>query len=376
MSSCLPSLVSISGTSLCISLSLAACSSGAVSADDLRGELPDDEVRVDTEEADWEKPPAELDSAAQPDGDVERPDYVDSTGFFVRDGRLYDAFENEFVMRGVNNAHAWFGGAAEGALDELAGFGFNLVRIVWETGDNADALRRVFYTCVTNQLIPMLELHDATGSNSVDDLLVLAEFLTEPEVKALLMDYEQYVLVNIANEWSGNDTDFLAGYSEAIDTIRDAEIPLTLVIDANGWGQNAGVIDKHALTLLDHDPQHNLVFSNHMYESFSGRNSYITEVMENAVAKGIPYIVGEFGWQHGRPDPRPIDVEHIFAEASRLGLGLVPWSWKGNSADVAYLDMSEDWSGESLTQWGEQVIHGENGVAETSLRASVFVLAE
>src|SRR5690606_34344244 len=127
MSSCLPSLVSISGTSLCISLGLAACSSGAVSADDLRGELPDDEVRVDTEEADWEKPPAELDSTAQPDGDVERPDYVDSTGFFVRDGRLYDAFENEFVMRGVNNAHAWFGGAAEGALDELAGFGFNLV---------------------------------------------------------------------------------------------------------------------------------------------------------------------------------------------------------------------------------------------------------
>jgi mannan endo-1,4-beta-mannosidase len=61
-------------------------------------------------------------------------------------------------------------------------------------------------------------------------------------------------------------------------------------------------------------------------------------------------------------------------ECARLGLGYMPWSWKGYSFEVSYLDMSSDWAGDSLTDWGRDVIEGLNGITATSQEASLFLL--
>ena len=78
---------------------------------------------------------------------AKRPADSQSTGFFVTNGRLYDKSGSEFVIRGVNNPHAWFDSYerdyAYNALDAIAGHGFNSVRIVWETKHSASDLRRV-----------------------------------------------------------------------------------------------------------------------------------------------------------------------------------------------------------------------------------------
>lgn len=315
-----------------------------------------------------------------PPGDVEKPSSVLSSGFFVEGGRLYDKFGNDFVIRGVNNAHVWFDTdnrwLAYDALDDISDLGFNTVRIVWETNRASPMLlRQIVQGVVDEQMVPMIELHDATGSNSAADLMDMAEYYTRDDVIEILADFEDFLLVNIANEWSGSSAEYLSAYQAAVELLRESGVNHTLVIDANGYGQNADSILNNAAALLESDPQHNLLFSVHMYENYAGASGRrrITEVLQTAASEEIPLIVGEFGWQHGSP-PQVVDAAFIMAECARLHFGYIPWSWKGNSADLSYLDLSIDWEGQQLTDWGNDVVADPNGVAATSLRASIFLL--
>ena len=53
-------------------------------------------------------------------------------GFHIEGGKLYDAKGNEFIIRGVNNPHAWFDPdnqyLAYGALDTIASYKTNTIR--------------------------------------------------------------------------------------------------------------------------------------------------------------------------------------------------------------------------------------------------------
>lgn len=315
-----------------------------------------------------------------PPGEVEKPSEVLSSGFFVVDGRLYDKFGNDFVIRGVNNAHVWFDTddrwLAYDALDDISDLGFNTVRIVWETNRGAPSLlRQIVQGVVDQEMIPMIELHDVTGSSSAAELMRMAEYYAQGEVRQILLDFEDFLLVNIANEWSGSSGDYRSAYQSAVQLLRDSGVNHTLVIDANGYGQNADSVLDNAGALLESDPQHNLLFSVHMYESYAGASGRgrVTQVLEQAASAEIPLIVGEFGWQHGTP-PQAIDAAFIMAECARLHLGYIPWSWKGNSQDLSYLDLAVDWEGQQLTDWGSNVADDPNGIGATSLRASIFLL--
>jgi hypothetical protein len=318
--------------------------------------------------------PELLDPSNAPPGDVDKPDYVHSSGFFTLDGRLYDRYGNDFIPRGVNNAHAWFdtGGRfwALGALDNIANYGFNSIRIVWEDEPSLtpELLRRILRRAVELELIPMLEMHGATGSRDAEDLLAMAEYFTEEDVADVLLEFEDYLLLNIANEWSG--ADFYDGYEGAINLIRGAGLNHTLVIDGNEWGQNSEILFAEGPALLEADVEHNLLFSTHMYESYAGRRS-ILGTFERAAEERLPLVVGEFGHEHGG---RQIDVGQILEQSSRLGFGHMGWSWTGNSTDVAHLDMTRDWEGEMLTDWGELLINGAFGIKETSQKASIFLI--
>ena len=115
------------------------------------------------------------------------------------------------------------------------------------------------------KLVPLVELHDVTGGTSNQDLLNMVAYYTSAPVKQILLQFEAFLLINIANEWSGND--FRGGYTAAVQAMRTAGINHTLIIDANGFGQNAASIMTDGAALLAADPQHNLMFSVHMYES-------------------------------------------------------------------------------------------------------------
>lgn len=309
-----------------------------------------------------------------PAGAVRKPTGIASTGFFVANGKLYDKFGNPFVIRGVNNPHIWFDAAnqylAYQALDPIAKDGANTIRIVWTTSGSPSNLARVIRRVVELHMIPMIELHDVTGGATNDGLLQMAAFYTRSDVKAVLLAYENFLLVNIANEWSG--VDFRNAYQMAVSQLRAAGINHTLVIDSNAFGQNSETIFNDGPALLTADPQHNLLFSLHMYQDYSTSAAgqlHITTALGQAVSMGLPLIVGEFGWQLGGVT---VDFHLIMSECVRLNLGYISWSWKGNDANLAYLDMAVDWQGQTLTTWGSDVIRGPNGISTTAHAASIF----
>jgi hypothetical protein len=292
--------------------------------------------------------------------------------FHTAGGRLYDARGDEFVIRGVSNPHIWYDvygrDSAYRALGAIAGYRANTVRIVWETKGRAEDLARTIERAVAYHMVPMPELHDATGKQSTSSLLALVDYWTRDDVKRVLLAHERHLLINIANEWSGGD--YYNAYREAIVRMRAAGLRHTLVIDANGWGQNIKSIFDNADALLRADPERNLLFSVHMYESWTSATQ-VKQHLQEAVDAGIALIVGEFGFQHGNPI-RTIPHTTIMAECERLGLGYIAWSWHGNAGYVSYLDLAYDWAGDSLSGWGHDLINGPHGLRATSRRADIF----
>jgi len=313
-----------------------------------------------------------------PAGQVRKPAGMLTRGFFVTGGRLYDKFGNDFVPRGLNNPDIWFDISdqylAYNALDNIAAYGANTVRIVWNTAEPGTPalLRRVIRRVVELRMVPMIELHDVTGGTSNQNLLTMVGYYTSATVKPILTDYEEFLLINIANEWSGND--FRGGYQAAVTAMRSAGLNHTLVIDANGFGQNASVIMSDGAALLTADPQHNLLFSVHMYEAFgaaAGGRTKITSTLQQAVSAQLPLIVGEFGAQGGNP-PVAIDAGFIIAECGRLRLGYLGWSWKGNATNLSFLDIAVDWEGTQLSSWGTTLIKGSGGLMSSATKATIY----
>lgn len=291
-------------------------------------------------------------------------------GFFVRDGRLLDAYGEDFVIRGVNNPHAWFDVSAQYraflALDTIAGYGTNTIRVVWETAAPVGLLREVMLRVVELGMVPMVELHDVTSNTSRERLVDMAEYYASPDMRDLLLDFREYALINIANEWSGND--YAGAYQEAIALLRANGIEHTLVIDANGFGQNGQAILDNAAALTAADPQRNLLFSVHMYERF-GNAGAVDSLLNAADAASIPLIVGEFGPVHNGQD---VAWERILTRSNELGVGYIAWSWFGNDATTAALDMAVAANG-PLTGWGQDVLTRAAGnIQSTSRPASIF----
>lgn len=297
--------------------------------------------------------------------------------FTVREGRLTDASGRPFVIRGINNPHVWFEEKAFRALDDICATGANTVRIVWETRGAVENLERVIRRCIALRMVPMVELHDVTGSPSAERLADMARWYAGPAVAAVLQRYEKYLLLNIANEW-GNHTvrteQWLEGYKAAVGILRDAGYRTTLVVDAPGYGQNLTPVLEGGQDLLADDPLHNLLFSVHMYGSWNDAEKMASQLAE-AVRRNLPLIVGEFGYnfRDGRNNLGcRVDLSAILDNCNRLGLGFMPWSWTGNNAENAWLDLVESRDWKTPTSWGEAVLLGPGGIAQTARPARVF----
>ncbi len=145
---------------------------------------------------------------------VSRPNYNKSKGFFTLDGKLYDANGNEFIPRGINNPHVWYDdnnddeNQAYDALDNIASFGFNSVRIVWAvdflarpTDDNK--LSQIIQRTIDLNMVPVVEIHDFTGST--DKQALLNEGVKWWTDRAdLWQKYEKYLILDLANEFGNH----------------------------------------------------------------------------------------------------------------------------------------------------------------------------
>lgn len=297
-----------------------------------------------------------------------------SDGFYVSGTQIMDANGNAFVMRGVNIPHAWFSSYTETAIKGAADLNANTVRIVcadgqkWSKTSNSD-LQKIVSACKNNKLVCILEVHDATGSDSTSDLDAAVNYWIEN--KNVLQGNEKYVILNIANEWYGswNGYSWAEGNNSAIKKIRNAGISNMIMIDCAGWGQYPDSIKNYGKSVFNADSKKNTVFSIHMYEYAGGNANTVKNNIDNALSIGVPVVIGEFGGQHTNGD---VDEYTVMSYCQQRGVGYLGWSWKGNGSDMNYLDIANDWAGNSLTSWGSTLFNDTNGIKKTSKKCSVF----
>lgn len=295
-------------------------------------------------------------------------------GFYVSGTSIYDANGKPFTMRGVNIAHAWFPSQTETSLKAAASAGANTVRVVVSNGmrytkTSKTELKNIIELCKKNRLVCILEVHDTTGKDDTWSLDNAVHYWLE--MKDVLIGNEAYVILNIANEWYGswNGYEWAKGYQSAIPSLRNAGIKNLLMVDCAGWGQYPDSIKDYGKTVFQADTYKNTVFSIHMYEYAGGDAYTVRKNIDNALGIGVPVVIGEFAADHTNGD---VDEATIMSYCRQKNVGYLGWSWKGNNADLASLDIACSWNGSSYTSWGNTLINGSNGIKATSSICSVY----
>lgn len=299
-------------------------------------------------------------------------------GFYVKDTVLYDSNNVPFVMRGVNHMHTWYPNETELALKAIRETGCNTVRIVlsngiqWQKNDKK-SLKKIIDLCKANNLVCVLEVHDTTGTKDEDSLLLAAEYFIE--MKDILIGQEDYVIINVANEWPVSSTQISLhvwknGYAKIIPMLRNEGLAHTIMVDCAGGGQNVECIELFGKDILNSDPLKNVIFSAHLYGKAGGTPEIIKKNISFATDSNLCICVGEFGYKHTDGD---IDEEFIVEYCQKEGIGYLAWCWKGNAPPVEYLDIAQSWDGSRLSpDWGYKLINGVNGIRATSKPCSVF----
>lgn len=295
-------------------------------------------------------------------------------GFYVSGTTLRDTNGNAFIMRGVNIAHAWFPSDTQASIKAAANLGANTVRVVLSNGakynkTSYNEVVNIVEWCKSNDLVCILEVHDATGSDSILELNRAVDFWKN--LKDLLNNNRKYVLLNIANEWYGtwNGAAWADGNKSAIRTLRNAGIKNTLIVDCAGWGQYPDSIRYYGKDVFNADSEKNTMFSIHMYEYAGGDATTVKSNINNSLNIGVPVIIGEFGCYHTNGD---VDEMTVMSYCKSKGVGYLGWSWIGNGSDWSYLDLAVDRDGKRLTDWGNTLFYSTNGIKNTASKCSVY----
>lgn len=327
---------------------------------------------------------------------VSRPVNNTGTGFFVLDGKLYDATGNEFIPIGANTAVYWQSEAnGMKSFAHMKKAGANCARIVsvtnssenlWSWQSNYTKQRACVKACVDNKIIPILEFHDVTCGSTYDtpgaekNLKKVVDYWCSSNLVKLSKEYEKYLIVNVANEWGPGTVGWRDGYKKAITAMRTAGIKNTILIDAGGCGQNPTTIVNYGQELLDFDPEQNILFAIHFYGNWMTKEKtksswqyYVEDYLQIFKTKKLPVIVGEFGWT-GAPDNFTLyDPKKIISECNRQGIGWLFWAWNSNPKET-YYDIVADYNKGYSTE-ADLTIHGQHIVQqfkEYAKEASAF----
>ena len=294
----------------------------------------------------------------------------------VSGGKLYSAGK-QFIPQGINHAYQWYPEHTSSIAD-IANAGANTVRVVLSGGrygtTSASEVSNIVNQCKQNNLVCILEDHDTTGygdteyaadAKSLDDAVQFWK-----SVGSAIKGQEDYVMINLGNEPYGNNTaaQWTAGTKSAIKQMRDAGFKHTLVVTAPNWGQDwQGVMKNNAKSVYQQDS--NVLFDVHMYGVYSSAST-VKSYIDSFVNQGLPLMVGEFGNKHSDGIP---DAATIMSYTKEKGVGLLAWSWCGNTDGVEYLDLVNNWNAGSLSSWGNMFINGTNGLKQRGVeKAGIY----
>lgn len=286
---------------------------------------------------------------------------------YVKGRHLYDRCGEKVVLRGANAGIAFPSDPQAKHLAQLAQTGANAVRLTFRDKYNKSGPQEVdtaLSEAIKQRMIPIPALWDATGDWSMLGFCV--DFWTQPEMVKVLKKHEAYTLLNIANEagdGSVTDAQFRQEYTQAIQKVRAAGLRMPLVIDAANWGRGEDYILNNAQHLLQQDPEHNLLFSWHPWDTKQPQNRY-DQAIDGSIAKDICMIIGEFS-SLGVNYNDPIDYAYIMQVAQKKQIGWLWWWWYGQDQH----SLTTDGTFGNWANVGQEVcVTSADGIQSTSVR--------
>jgi len=329
--------------------------------------------------------------AVPPNGDVDGPSdagpivgehTVPRSTFYVDGRSLRDPCGQEIVLRGINKM-VIVNDRSCGTCPEIARTNANSVRMLWfATVDNPlSDMANAVGNALLYGLIPIINLDEACIP--LASLGPAITFWTQPDNVAFIQQHQAHLILNIAGAagQSESATDFQSYYTSYVQTMRTAGIHVPLIVDANNCGRNAELLLSVAPALLAADPDHNLLFSMHWYESSANESARVTNVVQTAVSNNIPFMIGEFA-SVGTPlcSPSPgVPYRTILSESQAHRIGYLPWEWgpdnddcKPDSGGQSPLDMTGNGTFGSLRPgWATEVaVTDTNSIMNTSVRSA------
>lgn len=308
----------------------------------------------------------------------------EKTTMYVKGRDLYSACGEKVVIRGLNEMFIWSGNRNGSViLPEIAKTGANGVRLVWTTQGSVDELDALIGNCLAQHMIPIPELHDATGDFS--KLPACLAYWTKPEVLKIIQKYKKWIIVNIANEVGRgfeSDQKYQEYYQDAITQLRTAGIDVPLMIDAGSWGNNERYVVNTSESLMAHDPLHNLIFSVHTYWGGTNQNARLDTLINTMKRKDMPLIFAEGPQKAKTPQDCTSEFPYLYMidRCQEENIGWMSWSWgAANNGDCgspnSVFDITTDGIyGHWAHAFGEDIcVRANRSIQKTSVRPTSMI---
>ena len=264
-------------------------------------------------------------------GGVERPAYNTGTGFFVLDGKLYDANGVEFRIRGINKLH--FDSPSPGIAKTHANTERWVVDFHGVYGATPAGNLGLMQDTIANHVVPMPGNWDGTCDEDPATLAAIVD--TWIAQASTWQQIDPFMILNVANEWGPSDsTVWRDSYITAISRLRAAGYTCAIAVDAGGCGQDNADLVSYAQAVFDSDPQKNVVFSQHIYGnwSYDGQGAAwqieLNAGLDALVGTGLVMLLGEFGpGANIGPSPTDLTPADVIQAAEAHNLGWMAWAW-------------------------------------------------
>ncbi|MBE6049688.1 MAG: hypothetical protein E7214_03255 [Clostridium sp.] len=287
---------------------------------------------------------------------------VDEThpGFRVEGRFLYDNQDEKTILYGINKMVVWQDKDGDPSFSEIAKTGANCVRIVWTMKDGTqEELDTAIKNCRAEHMIPIIELHDATGE--FDKLPSLVDWWTDPKTVEVIKKHQEYLIINIGNEIGNtnvSDATFTKGYIDAVTKMREAGIHVPLMIDPSSWGQDINKVQACGPEILKADPDSNLIFSPHLWwpYMYGHTEQEVIDELTESVNMNLPIVIGEFANQWEETSQGQIPYKTIMEYCAKYEIGYLIWSWGPGNNPQKFLDMTTDGTFDTMQDWAKEMV--------------------
>lgn len=289
-------------------------------------------------------------------------------------------------------------------IDQAALTGANAIRLPWYTDGThwRDAntpgtvsgyltngnLSDLLGYCHTKGMIPILEIHNITCSNTWSSFTNVAmAWWKSAAVLNLIESHKAYLIINLANEfgyarWSGNTATglntFKTNYNTAIADMRALGVKVPIMIDAPDCGQSSTELLSIAESMVSSDPEHNLIFSAHAYWSgYATTLAAVQQKLNEAQNTNVCFILGEVASTQDGNACGDISLAALYPvilqEACTRNIGWLAWTFDQDCSSPREMTTNGEFS--NLTAYGNDLVNNASYGLKSTGGCGALVLA-